>query len=130
MARLLDLDLTGENDVALTEFRRIEEVIDRLQRRHRLRVTSRNEPIGVLIDIPTALALEEQYAELTSAVEHLQAVVRKLTDRADDEALAALCRERLTDEHLAGVVPGPEGADDFLRLYDEAEAARQRADSR
>ncbi|MHB8147317.1 MAG: hypothetical protein ACYDGM_08690 [Vulcanimicrobiaceae bacterium] len=122
---LFDLDLSGENDVALTEFRSIESIKGRLQARHRLRVTSRNEPIGVLLDIPTAQAMEAEYQRLASDLETLREVLRRETDRADDESLARLCRERLADDEP--IVSGAEGVATLARLYEESVEQEARA---
>lgn len=125
---LFDLDLAGENDVALTEFRSVESIRGRLQARHRLRVTSRNEPIGVLVDIPTAQAMEAEYQRLASDLESLREALRQAADRADDEALARLCRERLADDEP--IVSGAEGVAALEQLYKESIEPEARAHPR
>lgn len=127
--RLLDLDIAGESDVAFSELRNVEFIRRRLHERHRLRVNLRNEPIGILIDIPTALEIEAEYARMAQRAEALQAAIDETIDRADDEALARLVAERTSPEG-GEPVSGPEGADELRRLYEEGIARPRHADPR
>ena len=126
--RLFDLDIAGELDVSFSDFRNVDLIRKRLGERHRLRVNWRNEPVGIFIDIPTALHLEAEYARVAGQLEALQAAVNEAVDRADDEALAKLVAERISRDSLEPIVSGPHGSDDFLRLYDEGVARQLRAD--
>lgn len=125
--RLLDLDIAGELDVSFSVFRDVNFIRNRLNQRHRLRVNLRNEPLGILIDIPTALELEAEYARVAEQLESLQSAINETLDRADDEALAALAAERTAPVNAGPVLSAAEGADELLRLYQKGIAQKKRA---
>ncbi|MBC5822328.1 MAG: hypothetical protein GIX01_10150 [Candidatus Eremiobacteraeota bacterium] len=120
--RLLDLDIAGDLDVSFSDFRNVDFIRSRLSERHRLRVNLRNEPIGIFVDIPTALEIEAEYARIAGKFEALQAAINEAIDRADDEALAALAAGRISPENNEPIVSGPDGVAEFRRLYEEGTA--------
>lgn len=127
--RLIELDIAGEGDVSFSDFRHVDLIRDRLSQRHQLRVSWRSEPIGIFIDIPTALKLEAEYSRIAQQFEALQAAVNEAIDRADDEALARCALERISPDNPEPIVSGAEGADEFRRLYEEGIARQPRANS-
>jgi hypothetical protein len=128
--RLLDLDIAGELEVSISDFRNVDFIRSRLTERHRLRVNLRNEPIGIFIDIPLALEMEAEYARVSARYEALQAAVNEAIDRADDDALAALTTERISPDNREPIASGHEAADHFLRLYEEGIGRLRRANTR
>lgn len=116
---LLDLDIAGDLNVSFSDFRNVDFIRSRLIDRHRLRVNLRNEPIGIFIDIPTALEMEAEYARVARQLESLQAAITEAIERADDEALAALAAGRMSPNDHEPILSGQEVADEFRRLYDE-----------
>jgi hypothetical protein len=62
--------------------------------------------------------------------EELQEEIIEALDRADDEALARSVAERTLPDHPAPIVSGPEGADEFRRLYEEGISRKRNADPR
>jgi len=127
--RLIELDIAGEADVSFSDFRHVDLIRDRLNQRHQLLVSWRNEPIGIFIDISTALELEAEYSRVAQRLEALQTAINEAIDRADNEALSSCVADRTSPENPEPIVSGSRAADDFRRLYEEGVAREPRADS-